>query len=140
MKKLTYFILFIVTFLSCEPQIEGDPQRFKTGVFEAPAVEGSISKTIITRNDSIQTEEYTKYYEISTDSGVFVKEEKKTDVYLIQWKNNFAYTLQMKNPKTEIDEDPIFVQITKITDKTYDFSARIGYSNFKQTGTVTKIK
>lgn len=140
MKKLGYLLILIVTFSACEPQIKGDPDRFKTGVFEAPGVEGSISKTVITRTDSLQTEQYTKYIEISTDSGVFVKEESKTDVYTIQWKNNFFYTLKMKNPRTDIDEDPIFVQITKISENTYDFTARIGYSNFKQTGTVTKIK
>jgi hypothetical protein len=46
----------------------------------------------------------------------------------------------MKNPKSDIDEDPVYVQITKISENSYDFSAKIGYSNFKQTGTVTKIK
>lgn len=140
MKRIGYLLILFVTFSACEPQIKGDPDRFKHGVFEAPEVEGSISKTIITRNDSLQTEEYTKYTEISTDSGVYIREEKKTDIYSIEWKNNFFYTLRMKNPKTDIDQDPIFVQITKITKNTYDFSARIGYSNFKQTGTVTKIK
>jgi hypothetical protein len=88
----------------------------------------------------LQTEKYIKYTEISTDSGSYVREEQKTDVYYIKWKNNFFYTLQMKDPKSDLDEDPIFVQITKVTKDSYDFSARIGYSNFKQTGTVTKIQ
>jgi len=140
MKKLSYLLILFVTFSACEPQIKASPDRFKNGVFEAPEVEGSISKTTITRNDSLQTEQYIKYTEISTDSGVYIREEKKTDIYYITWKNNFFYTLKMKNPKTDLDTDPIFVQITKVTDNTYDFSARIGYSNFKQTGTVTKIK
>lgn len=140
MKKISYLLILVVTFMACQPQIKGDPERFRSGVFEAPGVEGSISKTIITRNDSLQTEKYTKYIEISTDSGVFIKEEKRTDIYSIEWKNNFFYTLKMKNPRTDIDQDPIFVQITKITENTYNFSAKIGYSNFKQTGTVTKIK
>ena len=140
MKKIYYFFALLVTISACKPQIKGDPDRFKTGVFEAPAVEGSISKTTITRNDSLQIEKYIKYTEISTDSGSYVREEQKTDVYYIQWGNNFFYTLRMKDPKTDIDEDPIFVQITKISENTYGFSAKIGYSNFKQTGTVTKIE
>lgn len=140
MKRIYYLVILLVTISACEPQIKGNPDRFKTGTFEAPGVEGSISKTTIIRSDSLQTEKYIKYTEISTDSGAYVREEQKTDVYYIEWKNNFFYTLRMKDPKTDLDEDPIFVQITKITDNTYDFSARIGYSNFKQTGTVTKIK
>jgi len=140
MQRIYYLAILLVTISACEPQIKGNPDRFKTGTFEAPAVEGSISKTTIIRSDSLQTEKYIKYTEISTDSGAYVREEQKTDVYYIEWKNNFFYTLRMKDPKTDLDEDPIFVQITKITENTYDFSARIGYSNFKQTGTVTKIK
>lgn len=140
MKKILFLVGLLVTISACEPQIKGDPDRFKTGVFEAPGIEGSISKTTITRNDSLQIEKYIKYTEISTDSGSYVREEQKTDVYYIEWKNNFFYKLTMKNPKSDIDEDPVYVQITKISENSYDFSAKIGYSNFKQTGTVTKIK
>lgn len=140
MKRFVYLFIFIVTFYACEPQIKGDPERFKTGIFEAPAVEGSVSKTIITRNDSIQMEKYTKYTEISTDSGAFVREEERVDIYDIKWKNNFFYTLTMRNPRNEMDEDPIFVQITKVKENSYEFTAKIGYSNFKQDGTVTKVK
>jgi hypothetical protein len=46
----------------------------------------------------------------------------------------------MKSPKKEIDKQPIFVQITKVNDSLYSFSAKVGYSNFKQEGTVFKIK
>ena len=46
----------------------------------------------------------------------------------------------MKSPKTDLDKDPIFVQITKVTDSSYSFTAKIGYSNFKQKGTVYKVK
>jgi len=42
----------------------------------------------------------------------------------------------MKNPKTDLDKDPIFVQINKVTDTSYDFTAKIGYSKFKQKGTL----
>jgi hypothetical protein len=46
----------------------------------------------------------------------------------------------MKSPKTELDKDPIFVQINKITKNSYDFTAKIGFSEFKQKGTVYIIE
>jgi hypothetical protein len=109
------------------------------GIFEIPAVKG-YSKTTVKRIDSLQIEEYIKYTEISTDSGVFKKENKVIDTLYIKWKNNFFYTLKMKSPKTELDKDPIFVQINKITKNSYDFTAKIGFSEFKQKGTVYIIE
>ena len=134
-----FSILIIVFFLSsCSSKKANNAERFKLGVFEIPAGKG-YSKTIVTRIDSIQIEEYTKYTEISTDSGVFRKETKNIDTLYITWKNNFFYTLKMKSPKTELDKDPIFVQINKLSDSSYDFTAKIGFSEFKQKGTVYKI-
>jgi len=46
----------------------------------------------------------------------------------------------MKSPKTKLDKDPIFVQITKVTDSSYSFTAKIGYSKFTQKGVVYKVK
>jgi len=132
--------LIIVLFLSsCSSKKANDAERFKLGVFEIPAGKG-YSKTIVTRVDSLQVEEYIKYTEISTDSGVFKKENKIIDTLYIKWKNNFFYTLKMKSPKTELDKDPIFVQINTLSDSSYDFTAKIGFSEFKQKGTVYKIK
>ena len=45
----------------------------------------------------------------------------------------------MKNLKTRLDKDPIFVRITKVTDSSYNFTVKIGYSKFKQKGTVYKV-
>ncbi|WP_420553421.1 hypothetical protein [Tenacibaculum aiptasiae] len=137
--KYLFTFLVLTLVLSCSPEKKGDPTRFKYGTFEIPAGEG-YGKTIIVRKDSLQIEEYTKKVSISTDSLTTVKEEKHIDTLYIKWKNNFAYNLKMKNPKTDLDKDPIFVQITKVTDSSYSFTARIGYSNFKQKGTVYKVK
>ena len=132
--------LIIVLFLSsCNSKKAKDAERFKLGVFEIPSGKG-YSKTIVTRVDSLQIEEYIKYTEISTDSGVFKKESKIIDTLYIKWKNNFFYTLKMKSPQTELDNDPIFVQINTLSDSSYDFTAKIGFSEFKQKGTVYKIK
>lgn len=132
------FGLFLFT--SCQQEPKGDPLRFKLGTFEAPEVKGRTSKSIIIRTDSLQIEKYTKYTEISTDSGVYVKEEKRIDTFSIKWKNNFFYTLRMKSPRNDLDKEPFFFQITKVTDNSYDFSLKIGYSKFKQDGTVYKVK
>ncbi|MBA6155224.1 hypothetical protein H3Z83_01615 [Tenacibaculum sp. S7007] len=138
---MKYFYAFLVLFLvfSCSPEKKGDPLRFKFGTFEIPASD-NYGKTVIIRKDSLQIEQYTKKVSISTDSLVTEKETTKIDTLYIKWKNNFAYSLRMKNPKTDLDKDPIFVQITKVTDTSYSFTARIGYSNFKQKGTVYKVK
>lgn len=131
-------ILSHLLFFSCAPSMKS-AERFKEGVFEIPAGEG-YEKTIITRIDSLQIEQYTKLISMTTDSGIVEKQQKRIDTLFIQWKNNFFYTLKMKSPKKEIDTDPIFVQITKVTDSMYEFTAKIGFSNFEQKGTVYKIK
>jgi hypothetical protein len=133
------FVLFLASLLSCTSNFKRDADRFKKGVFEIPAAK-SYSKTTITRKDSLQIEEYSKLVSVFKDSVTFEKEEKRVDTLFIKWKNNFSYTLQMKNPKTELDKDLIFVQITKVTDSSYSFTAKIGYSDFKQDGIVYKVK
>ena len=133
------FLFGLSFLLSCSSSKDNDASRFKTGVFEIPAGKG-YSKTIIKRIDSLQIEEYTKFTEISTDSGVYKKESTIIDTLFIKWKNNFFYTLKMKSPKTDLDKDPIFIQINKITENSYDFTAKIGFSEFKQKGTFYKIK
>ena len=133
------FLFGLSFLLSCSSSKDNDASRFKTGVFEIPAGKG-YSKTIVKRIDSLQIEEYTKFTEISTDSGVYKKESTIIDTLFIKWKNNFFYTLKMKSPKTDLDKDPIFVQINKITENSYDFTAKIGFSEFKQKGSFYKIK
>lgn len=132
-------LLVIVIFYSCSSDIKGDADRFKKGVFEIPAGNG-YSKTIITRKDSLQIEEYEKIVTITSDSLSTEKRIKQIDTLYITWKNNFFYTLKMKSPKKELDKDPIYVQITEVKDNSYNFSAKIGFSTFKSDGTVYKIK
>ena len=142
-KKYTQIItlfscLFLLVFASCSSE-KGDPERFRQGVFEVPAGKG-YSKTIITRIDSIQIEEYEKIISISNDSVYGEKRIKRIDTLYIKWKNNFFYSLKMKSPKKQLDKDAIYVQITKITDNSYDFSAKIGFNKFLTDGTVYKVK
>ena len=126
-------------FSSCKSEIKDNSDKFKQGIFEIPAGEG-YSKTIITRKDSIQIEEYEKIISISNDSTSGEKRVKHIDTLYIKWKNNFFYTLRMKSPKKELDKDPIFVQITKLKENSYDFSVKIGFSKYKTDGTIYKVK
>ena len=137
----SYFIFLTSLFIlsSCKSEIKDNSDRFKKGVFEIPAGDG-YSKTIITRIDDIQIEEYEKIVSISNDSNSGVKRIKHIDTLYIKWKNNFFYTLKMKSPKKELDKDPIFVQITKVTDSSYNFTAKIGFSKFSTDGTFYKVK
>jgi len=141
-RNALFFALFSCLFLmilsSCSSE-KGDPERFRKGVFEVPAGKG-YSKTTITRIDSIQIEEYDKIISISNDSVSGEKRIKQIDTLYIKWKNNFFYSLKMKSPKKQLDKDAIYVQITKITDDSYDFSAKIGFNKFLTDGTVYKVK
>ena len=116
------FILITISLLFSCNQENIDADRFKTGTFEIP--EGNnYKKTTIIRKDSLQIEFY----------------NNRIDTLKIIWKNNFSYTLLMVNPKTSLDKDPIYVNITNVTNNDYDFEARIGFSNFTQKGTIFKI-
>jgi hypothetical protein len=139
MKEIVGILVIIVLFSSCNSNLKDNSDRFRKGVFEIPAGKG-YSKTTIVRIDSLQIEEYSKIVSISNDSSRSEKRIKHIDTLYITWKNNFFYTLKMKSPKKEIDKDPIFVQITNISDNSYEFSAKIGFSKFKQYGIVYKIK
>lgn len=123
MKKIVS-ILFTLSliFVACKKPQKLDVESFKYGTFEIPATD-EYSKTIIIRKDSLQIEIY----------------EGKVDTLLIEWKDNFNYTLNMLNMMNGMEEDPIHVQITRVKADSYDFNAVIGHSNFKQDGTVYKI-
>ncbi|CAI8432343.1 MAG: Uncharacterised protein [Polaribacter sejongensis] len=139
MRKLLAILVFFTVLVSCQSEIKDNTDRFKKGVFEIPAGEG-YSKTIITRKDSIQIEEYEKIIATSIGSNAGEKRIKHLDTLYIKWKNNFFYSLKMKSPKKELDKDPIYVQITEITDNSYKFKAKIGFSKFATDGTIYKVK
>ena len=91
MQRTLLLLIISTVCVACEPTIQGNPDRFKTGVFEVPAVNG-MSKSRIIRKDSIQIEKYTKLTEVTTDSGVFVKKEQKIDT-LHSMEKSFSSTL-----------------------------------------------
>lgn len=138
-KVILSLLFFLFVLLSCNSEIKDNSKRFKEGVFEIPAGKG-YSKTTITRKDSLQIEEYEKIVNLSNDSITSIKRIKNIDTLYIKWKNNFFYSLKMKSPKTKLDKDPIYIQITQVTDSSYSFKAKIGFSKFTSEGNIYKIK
>lgn len=134
MKNIIKSLLIVFVITGCS-DTNSNPDRFKKGVFKIPAGE-NYSETIITRIDSLQIEKYFKKVTVSTDSSVVEKQIKHIDTLYIKWLSNFSYSLRMKNPKTKLDKDIIFVQINRVRDSSYDFTTKIGYSEFKQQGTL----
>ena len=123
MKYVFSVLVILITFTSCETVINDNSDQFKTGVFEIPSGKGFVKETII-RKDSIQISKY----------------GDQIDTLSIKWKNNFFYTLRYINPKTDLQKDPMFVQINKIKKDGYDFTVKIGFSKFSKKGTIFKLK
>jgi hypothetical protein len=123
MKYVFSVLVILIAFLSCETVIKDNSDQFKTGVFEIPSGKGFVKETII-RKDSIQISKY----------------GDQIDTLSIKWKNNFFYTLRYINPKTDLQKDPMFVQINKIKKDGYDFTVKIGFSKFSKKGTIFKLK
>ena len=124
MRKIFFTLSFALLVFSCKnAPIVDNNNKFRTGVFEIPAGKNFVKETII-RNDSIQISKY----------------EDHVDSLSIEWKNNFFYTLRYINPKNELQKDPMFVQINKVYENSYDFTVKIGFSTFSTKGTIYKIK
>jgi len=126
LKDQVFFLFlfsFLFTFISCKSELKDNSDQFKIGVFEIPSGKSFVKETII-RKDSIQIS----------------KHGNEIDTLSIKWKNNFFYTLRYINPKTELQKDPMFIQINKIHKDSYDFTVKIGFSKFKNKGTMYKIK
>tara|TARA_B110000091_G_C13798717_1_gene469105 strand:+ start:1071 stop:1442 length:372 start_codon:yes stop_codon:yes gene_type:complete len=123
MKYLFSILAFLTVLLSCDTAIKDNSDQFKTGVFEIPSGKGFVKETII-RKDSIQISKY----------------GNQVDTMSIKWKNNFFYTLRYINPKTDLQKEPMFVQINTINKDGYDFTVKIGFSKFSKKGTIFKLK
>jgi len=117
-----FFVLFSL-FTNCNSGIGDNSDKFKEGVFEIPAGEDFVKETII-RKDSIQISKY----------------GENIDTLSIEWKNNFFYTLKYINPKNDLQKDPMYIQINKIREDSYDFTVKIGFSKFSKKGTIYKVK
>lgn len=126
LKLQTAYFIFLTSFfllLSCKSEFKDNSDKFKVGVFEIPAGDNFVKETII-RKDSIQISKY----------------GDNIDTLSIKWKNNFFYTLKYINPKNSLQEDPMFIQINKIKEDSYDFTVKIGFSKFSKKGTIYKVK
>ena len=123
MKKILFILAGILLLTACKSEFEDNSDRFKVGVFKIPAGKGFVEETII-RKDSIQISKHGNH----------------VDTLSIKWKNNFFYTLKYINPKTELQKDPMFIQINKIHKESYDFTVKIGFSKFSKKATIFKVE
>lgn len=123
MKNIIYLLFGILILTTCKSEFEDNSDKFKEGVFEIPAGDNFVKETII-RKDSIQISKY----------------GDNIDTLSIKWKNNFFYTLKYINPKNSLQEDPMYIQINKINEDSYDFTVKIGFSKFTKKGTIYKVK
>ena len=124
MRRFIFIVFFGFVIMSCKDvTIVDNNNQFKTGTFEIPAGKNFVKETII-RKDSIQISKYGDHI----------------DTLSIKWKSNFFYTLKYINPKNELQKDPMFVQINKVRKDSYDFTVKVGFSNFSTKGTIYKIK
>lgn len=119
--KKALLLLVIISVISCKDKSK-NTAKFRVGTFEIPAEKG-FEKTTIIRKDSIQIETY----------------QNKTDTLIIKWKDDFNYSLLIKNPKTAIDEDTIFVKITSVKNNSYEYESVIGNSNYVQKEKMIKV-
>ena len=113
----------VFSFSACKSDFKDNSDRFKVGIFEIPAGKDFVKETII-RKDTIQINKY----------------GDNIDTLSIKWKNNFFYTLKYINPKNSLQKDPMFVQINKLKEDSYDFTVKIGFSKFSKKGTIYKVK
>lgn len=120
---LSIIFIFSLAFTACNSATEDNTDKFKIGVFEIPAGKDFVKETII-RKDSIQISKYGDHI----------------DTLSIEWKNNFFYTLKYINPKNDLQKDPMYIQINKIKDDSYDFTVKIGFSKFSKKGTIYKVE
>lgn len=122
MKNLVVLLLLISAAISCNSDKNLSIQDFKTGTFET-FLDDSDATSTATRNKFLQIETY----------------NSQKDTFEIKWKSNFEYILTKVHPKSKLDSTRFFVKITGIKGSSYTFKANYEGSNFKQTGTVTKI-
>lgn len=120
--RFFYIVFLFIAFSSCKTEPKVNMQTFREGEFEIPAGK-KYDRTTFIRTGNYQIETY----------------NERVDTLIIHWKNNFNYTLQMLHPKSDLDEEPINVKITKVSGNSYDFEAIIGHSNYVQKGTVNKL-
>lgn len=123
MKNFFYLLFGILLLNSCNSEFKDNSEKFKEGVFEIPAGDNFVKETII-RKDSIQISKY----------------GNTIDTLSIEWKNNFFYTLKYINPKNSLQKDPMYIQINKIKENSYDFTVKIGFSKFTKKGTIYKVQ
>ncbi|MGB3775200.1 MAG: DNA topoisomerase IV [Leeuwenhoekiella sp.] len=123
-KRLLYLILLLAHFFVGCYSPERDCSSFKTGTFEFETyLNGKVSKTTFTRNDSLEVD----YYEGKADSSS------------IRWINNCEYIANKINPQNRSERQALHFKIITTTADTYTFEYSIVGKVNKERGTAKKV-
>ncbi len=121
MKKI---IVLSLLFISCY-NVDRDCVEFRTGSFEfSTSINDSIVKSIFTRTDNYEIEEFKGVKDSST----------------IRWVNECEFILTKISPKTNQERRPIRIKILRTYGNLYDFEySQVNNPQKINRGTVNKI-
>ena len=121
MKKI---IVLSLLFISCY-NVDRDCVEFRTGSFEfSTSINDSIVKSIFTRTDNYEIEEFKGVKDSST----------------IRWVNECEFILTKISPKTNQERRPIRIKILRTYGNSYDFEySQVNNPQKINRGTVNKI-
>ncbi|WP_350285963.1 DNA topoisomerase IV [uncultured Croceitalea sp.] len=106
MKKITPFLLVLVTHFACQQPPDRNCTQFKTGNFSfTTIIDGKETTTHFERTDAIEVD----YYQGRQDSSS------------VKWVNDCEYVLKRISPKNRAEEKPILIKILTTTDSSYTF-------------------
>lgn len=122
---IRYYILGFVSLLLCSCYAPTrDCTNFKTGTFEFETyLNGEISKTTFTRNDSLEID----YFKSTADSSS------------IRWINDCEYIARKINPQSYSERKALHFKIINTTESSYTFEYSIVGETNKQKGKAFKI-
>lgn len=124
MKRIALLFLFPLFITSCYQQ-ERNCIDFHTGTFEFETfLNGELSKTTFTRNDSIEIDYF----------------RGKSDTSSIRWINDCEYIVKNLHPKNMAEEKAIHIKILNTIKNTYTFEYGLVGTTNKQRGIAKKIK
>tara|TARA_B100000609_G_scaffold52387_1_gene40882 strand:- start:363 stop:734 length:372 start_codon:yes stop_codon:yes gene_type:complete len=121
---LKKIIVLSLLFISCY-NVDRDCVEFRTGSFEfSTSINDSIVKSIFTRTDNYEIEEFKGVKDSST----------------IRWVNECEFILTKISPKTNQERRPIRIKILRTYGNLYDFEySQVNNPQKINRGTVNKI-
>ena len=123
---MKYFnLIFLILFLSCNPNQERVCENFKNGKYKSVITIDEIEYvSIFTRNDSIQIEIFNNVVDSS----------------YVRWINNCEVVFNTINPINIQQKKPVLVKILRTFEDSYDFEYSYVGETTKQQGTAVILE